>query len=355
MYVAPRVRLDDDPLFPLRMTCVVVIGLALAVFLRSPMPTIYPAVMFGMIAGLRGAYNPLRAPAGPILFSVAIWIMSGVVTLFWSLPLAFIAIAALIMFGAFYLAMKSSNPAALLLIMPLVIMSVLGLSNYQSMVMLRDEMTKAALFTALTAPVLFYLLPTRATWLDDPVYKPVLTDGLAARAAIRTLVLLLFCAWTYAVLGAGNMMLAMGASFALMFPTRETLIGEALERSHATVLGGAIGIAIMLVVDVIAQPLVFVGLVALATLYLSNKIATGRHAAMVYQFGASAMISVVTAAIGGQEPMYSLLTRVVLTFGGAIAAVFLVVLLEAMLLGNRPAHASQPDGPAPTLAAPGRG
>lgn len=332
MYVAPRPKAEDDPLFPIRMTCVVVIGIGLAIWFRSPMVPIYPSVMFGMIASLRGAYNPARAPAGPIMFTIAIWIMSGLVTMLWSLPMVFIGVAALIMFGAFYLAMKASNPAALLLLMPLVITSILGLSNYQSMVMLRDEMTKAALMTALVAPVLFYLLPTKATWFDNPVYTPAISDHIATRALIRTGVLLLFCGWTYAVLGAGNMMLAMGASFALMFPTHDTLKGEAMERTHATLLGGAIGVGIILVVDVVAQPAVFIGLVALATLYLSQKVVTGRHPAMVYQFGASAMISVATAALGGQEPMYALMTRVVLTFGGAIAAVYLVVFLENLLV-----------------------
>lgn len=339
MYVAPRVREDDDPLYAIRLTSVVVLGIGLAVWFRSPMPPIYPSLMLGMMAGLRGAYNPLRAPAGPIMFTLAMWIMSGLVTMFWSLPLAFLAVATLIVFGAFYLAMKSSNPIAVLLIMPLIITSVLGLSSYQSMVMLRDEMTKAALFTALATPVLYYIFPPKAKWLDDPVYKAVLTDGIAARAAIRTFVLMLFCAWTYAVLGGSNMMLAMGATFALMFPTRDTLIGEAMERTHATILGGGIGLVIMVIVDVVAQPMVFIGLVALATLYLANKMVTGKYPAMVYQFGASAMISVATSAIGGQEPTYALMTRVVLTFGGAIAAVFLTVFLERVFIREKPAPA----------------
>jgi len=335
MYVAPRVTEEDDPLLPIRLTAVVVLGLGLAVLFRSPMPPIYPSLMFGMIAGLRGAYNPARAPMGPIMFTAAMWIMSGLVTMLWSLPVMFIAVAALVMFAAFFLAMKSSNPVALLLIFPLVITSVLGLSSYQSMVMLREEMTKAALFTALAAPVLYWIFPPKATWLDDPVYKPMLTDGIAARAAIRTLVLLLFCAWTYAVLGGSNMMLAMGASFALVFPTRETLLTEAMERTHATILGGAIGIVILVVVDVIAQPMVLIGLTAVAVLYLGHKMISGRHPAMVYQFGASAMISVVTSAIGGAEPNYALFTRVVLTFGGAIVGVFLTIGLEKLLLREK--------------------
>ena len=46
-------------------------------------------------------------------------------------------------------------------------------------------------------------------------------------------------------------------------------------------------------------------------------------------------ISVATSAIGGQEPGYAPLTRVVLTFGGAIAAVFLTVFLESFIRSGK--------------------
>jgi hypothetical protein len=340
MYVAPRIKLEDDPLFPARMACVVVLGLGLAIYFRSPMPPIYPAVMFGMMAGMRGAYNPIRAALAPVSLTLAMWIMSGVVTLFLPLPAVLFVVIALIMFGAFYLAIKSSNPVAMLLLMPLILMSIMGISSYDSMILMRAEMTKAGFFTLLAAPVLYYLLPTRATWFDDPVYTPVHSDGIAVRAAIRTAVLMMFCGWIYAVLGAANLMLALGATFVLLFPTRDTLLTEAKERSHATLLGGGIGVAIMAIIGVIAQPIFFILLVALGTVYMSHKMATGRHPGMVYQFGASAMISVATAAIGGQEPTYALMTRLVLTFGGAIAAAFLTVFLENIFLGKKAVEAT---------------
>ena len=340
MYVAPRPKEEDDPLFAVRMTCVVIAGIVFAIVCRSPMAPIYPSLMYGMIAGSRGAFSIGRAIAAPLSFTIGMWLMVGLVTMLGSLPLLLFGVIAAIMFGAFYLAMKSSNPLPMLLLMPLVMASVLGIGSYQSMTMLRDEMSKAALFAALVAPVLYFLLPTKATWVDKPVYAAVHSDGVAARAAIRTLVLLLFCCWIYITLGSANMMLAIGATFVLMFPTRETLQAEAWERSFSTLLGGGVGIVIILIVNVVAHPLIFLLLVALGALYFSQKMVDGRHPAMVYQFGASAMISVATAAVGGQEPTYALLTRVILTFGGAVAAAYLTILLESLFVGKKTVEAT---------------
>ena len=335
MYIPPRVSLDDDPLYPYRMTAVVLLGMALAIFFRSPMAPIYPSLMFGMMAGMRGAFNPVRALMGPIMFSIAVWLMSGVVTMFWSLPLLFIAVAALIMFAAFMLAMKAGNPAAMLLLASLVMMSILGLSNYSAMTLLREEMTKACLFTALAAPVLYYLFPTKATWFDNPVYAPTLTGNFAISAAIRTFALIVLCFWTYAVQGGGGIMLGIGACFVLIFPTPDGLRAEAYERTLATILGSGVGILVLFAVQVAAQPILLFGFTALATLFLSQKMATGRLPAMVYQFGGSAMISVATAPLSTSEPIDAIVTRVILTFGGAIAAVYLVLLLEKLLIRNK--------------------
>jgi hypothetical protein len=43
MYVAPRPRREDDPLFAIRLASGAVLGLLIALLVQSPMPMLMPA------------------------------------------------------------------------------------------------------------------------------------------------------------------------------------------------------------------------------------------------------------------------------------------------------------------------
>ena len=69
-----------------------------------------------------------------------------------------------------------------------------------------------------------------------------------------------------------------------------------------------------------------------AGLYFGTRMMTGREPPMVYQFGFSAMLALVGGSLTSSEPGYAVLTRVVLTLAGAMAAVLLTALLEALFV-----------------------
>jgi len=337
MYVAPRPREEDDPNFAIRLSIIPVLGLALGIVLQSPMAMIYPTLMYSLMAGQRKALNVGRALGGPLAFIVMLWLMSWVVSLTINLPLVMVAVMTLIFFAGFYMIGKTGNPAGMLVIVSALMMSILGTGSYMAMTVLRDEMSKAALASAVITPLLYLLIPpgTREKAVD--VYAPFHEDQLALRAAIRAGVLLLFSFWLYAVIDTTNLMLAVSAVFVLTFPTSETIFAEARERSLSTVMGGIAALAVLAVLTFIAQLPVLLVLAFLATLFFSQKMITGRHPAMVYQYAASVMISMVGGALATQEPGYAFLTRAVLTIAGAIGAAFLTSLLEALLLKPAPA------------------
>ena len=343
MYVAPRPREEDDPHFGVRLSIVPVVGLVIGIALQSPMAMIFPTLMYSLMAGQRKALNIGRALGGPIAFIVMLWVMSWVVSLTINLPVVMVLVMALIFFAGFYMIGKTGNPAGMLVIVSALMMSILGSGSYMAMTILRDEMSKAALASAIITPLLYLLIPPATREKAVDVYAPFHEDQLALRAAIRTGVLLLFALWLYAVVDTSNMMLAISAVFVLTFPTSETIFAEAKERSFATIMGGLAALGVLAVLTVVAQLPVLLVLAFLATLFFSQKMITGRHPAMVYQYAASVMISMVGGALATQEPSYAFLTRAALTVIGAIGAAFLTSLLEALLL--KP-------GPAPALAAP---
>ena len=72
MYVAPRPHVDDDPLFAVRLSSAAVVGFGLAILLQSPMPMLPPALIVGLIAGIRTAFDPKKAVGGPVAMVIMV-------------------------------------------------------------------------------------------------------------------------------------------------------------------------------------------------------------------------------------------------------------------------------------------
>lgn len=152
------------------------------------------------------------------------------------------------------------------------------------------------------------------------------------RGAIRGGVLLLLTYWLYTVVDESNMMLAVAAIFVMVFPTRERRWSEARQRIVATLLGGAVALAVLAAASVSAHLLNVLLLVFLGALFLADRMATGRHPPMVYQVALSAMIAIVGATLSAKAPLDTVLLRIALTMGGAISAALLTGLLEALIV-----------------------
>ena len=100
----------------------------------------------------------------------------------------------------------------------------------------------------------------------------------------------------------------------------------------ATLLGAAMALLLLFCFTIVGHLSVMVLLLFLAGLYFGTRMMTGREPPMVYQFGFSAMLALVGGSLTSSEPGYAVLTRVVLTLAGAMAAVLLTALLEALFV-----------------------
>jgi hypothetical protein len=332
MYVAPSPLEEEDPLFAVRLAVIPVIGFAVGLATGSYMPMIYPTLMFGLMAGSRGAFNPGRAFGGPIAMSAMMWIMSGITSMLLGMPALLILVMGLVFFAGFFLILKTGNPAGMLLTITALLPSVMGMTSQDMMFLMRDEMTKAALFAAIFIPLLYAVFPVVTTRKDDPKYAPVHTTQVGLRAAIRAVVMVGLALWLYSILDASNVMLGVAAAFVLTFPTRQTLFAEAWQRTYGTVLGGGLALAILAAANLLGHLPLLLMLVFLASLLMTDRMMHGKHPAMVYQYAASVMLALVGTALVSQEPNYAFIQRVVLTLVGAVGAAVATSLLEALLL-----------------------
>jgi len=332
MYIAPRPLLDDDPHFAVRAALMPLIGLVLAMWLRSPLPMIYPTLMFSLLATNRKAFNPSRVFAAPIVFGGALWIMSGIFVTLQGLPLVLVTVMGTLFFLAFYMIQRTGTAFGMLIIVAGVLMTIMGLGSYTAMDYLRAEMTKAALCSAVVIPVLYALLPPATSELHVDDAGPAFGYGWGTRAAIRTVVLLGYTLFLYTILDFSNMMLAIAGMFVLVHSTRQSIWREAGQRSFSVLLGGLAGLGILAAMQVVGHLFVLMALIFLVTLYFANKMVTGRLPPMAYQDAASVMISLVGSALATSEPGFAFIQRAALTIAGTLVAALAVSILDTLLV-----------------------
>jgi outer membrane protein len=243
VFIAHRPRVEDDPLYAVRLAIMPVVGLFVGIALRSPLASVFPVMMYALMATNRKAFDPGRVFAAPIIFSAALWIMSGVVVTLQGMPLALLAATALIYFTAFYLIQRTGNAMGLLLIVAMALMSIMALGSYASMSFLRSEMTKAALATAIVSPILYWLLPAATTEKNVDVTVPAYDDGWAVRAAIRTVVMFIYTLILFTFLDASNIFLAIAGMFVLVQSRPGPIWSETRMRIESVLLGGVLAIA----------------------------------------------------------------------------------------------------------------
>ncbi|MFT4012754.1 MAG: hypothetical protein QM682_04995 [Paracoccus sp. (in: a-proteobacteria)] len=344
MYVAPRPEYDDDPWFAVRLALLPVIGFVMGMLLQSPMPMIYPVLLFSLPASARKAFNPGRNFGAPVMFSGMLWIMSWVVVFFGPIPLTLILIIGLIYFAGFYLIQVTGSAVGMLIIVAAALMSIMGLGSYDSMAWLRSEMTKAAFISAIVAPVLHMLMPVRTTEIHEDVYDPAEPDGRAIRAGIRAVVLLAYTLFLYTFIDFGNIMLAVAGMFVLVFTTRESIWRETAQRSFSVILGGVMALIVLGALSLVGHLFVLLGLVFLMTLWACHKMQTGKLPSMAYQDAASIMISMVGSALATSDPTWAFMQRAALTMVATVISAMVVIWLDQLLTGRTARHVSEVAG-----------
>lgn len=332
MYIAPRPTFEDDPLFAVRLAIVPIVSFAIGMMVQSPMAMLYPTLAVSLVAGHRKALSITRALAAPIMLGGMIWVMSFFVELFMGLPGLLLGFAALICFVGFFLIQKTGNSMGMLLIVSILMMTIMGTSSYVSMTYLRAEMFKAAMTAALLTPIAYAVLRPRATTEFVEVHTPVRDTLIAKRALIRTAVLMAFTGLLVTVVDSSNMLLAIGAMFAIIYPYTDQVWQEVRERTVSTLGGGIMALVLLALLGISAHIMVLFGVTALMLLWLGHKMMLGRMSPMTYQYAGSVMVSIAGSALMSSEPSFAFFQRLVLTLIGGVGAAIAVAVLETLLL-----------------------
>lgn len=329
MYVTPRPKESEDPLYAVRLGLTGMLAYAAIPILDPALPPIIAALPVGLIAAQRKAFNPVKMIAAPVVMIVLVYMMTWFVGELRPMPVVYVGAMWLTYFVAFRMILKTGEPMGMLIIIVAVLMSVMGMHGSATVETMRDGFVQAALVAAVVGPIVYLILParTKEMHVDNPTPSP---GGIDVGAAIRATVLLGLSFWLYSVMQPSDMMMVMVAAMVIVFPTRNAVWSEAGQRVRATFYGTAVALAV-LSLFIFSQHLpILLGLVFLSGLFFGSRMLSGPQPSMVYQYGFSVMLSLVAGALSTQDAGYASFTRIVLTLAGAFAAAFTVALLDAI-------------------------
>ncbi|MDN5780920.1 MAG: FUSC family protein [Luteimonas sp.] len=337
MYVTPRPRVDDDPLYAVRLAFVGMLSYAAIPLIDPSLPPVIAALPVGMIGAQRMAFSWGKAIGGPLAMIVLTCLMAWLVQVLDVMPLVYTGLMWLLYFAGFRMILVSGAPAGMLVVIVTVLMSVMGMHGSATVESMRDGFVQASLVALVLAPLAYLLFPaaTTAQHVDDP------TPGVGNAnigAAIRATVLLALSFWLYSVMQPSDMMMAVIAAMVLVFPTRDAVFSEAIQRIRATLLGAAVALGILAMFVLSPHLPVLLALIFLGCLWLGSLMFSGRYPSNVYQYAMSVALSLVAGALSTQDAGYATFTRIALTLGGAFAAALSVALLDALTRwSDRPA------------------
>lgn len=334
MFVAPRPRAEDDPLFAVRLAIGAVLAFIAAMVLRPSMPMLAPALTVGIMGGMRLAFDPKKAVGGPVAMAVIMSLMAFLVEMLRPFPMALVFGVGAIYTVSYAWILRSGHPLGMLVLVATALMSIMGFSSIDGMIFVRDAFVEGAGVTLCVVRLLYVLLPPAASERAVEHYPAGLGGRFLLRGAIRGGVLLLLTFWLYTVADRSNLMLAVAAIFVMVFPTRAQQWAEARERIFSTVLGGAMALVVLGSATLTAHLINVMLMVLLASLVLGDRMLHGRQPPMVYQFALSSMIAVVGAALTTGAPLDTTVLRIVLTMAGTVVAALLTSLIEDILLSN---------------------
>ena len=334
MYVAPRPRLEDDPQFALRLGILCAISFAAIQWIQPVVPALVVTLPIAILAGQRKRFDPVLGIVAPLLFIVIVWAMTLVVELTRQTPVLMIAAAFWTSFAGFWVIRRTGSPVGMLIIMAAALLSIMGLKAPAMLFYFRDGFTQGALLSVAVVPVLYWLIPPSSQEVHQREVH-LIEDRRGIGSLNRAVVLLLLCFWLYAVMPASDMILAIGAIFVLVFPTRGQAVSEAMQRTLATLYGTGAALLVLLALSWNAHFAILLGLVSLAGLLFGWWMMEGRHPSMVYQYALSVCIALVAIALSSQSPAYASIMRILLTGAGGISAAILVGLLDSLLLSPR--------------------
>ncbi len=217
----------------------------------------------------------------------------------------------------------------MLIVIVALLMSIMGMNGTATLETMRDGFTQASLVALVVGPLVYILLPaaTKDVHVDDPTPS---SGNVEIGAIIRATVLLGLSFWLYSVMQPSDMMMAMIAAMVIVFPTRQRVWGEAVQRIRATLYGATVALILLSLFTVSPHLPIVLGLIFLSGLFFGSKMLHGHHPSMVYQYAFSVTLALVAGALSTQDPAYASFTRIVLTLVGAFTAAFAVALLDML-------------------------
>ena len=329
MYVTPRPDFREDPNYGIRLGLTGAFAYAAIPLLDPVLPPIIAALPVGLIAAQRRVFDPAKLIGGVVAMIVLPWIMTWLVVSLRPMPLAYVTVIWGFYFAGFLMILRTGAQAGMLIVIVTVLFSVMGMHGSATVETLRDGFLQAAVVTLVVGPIVYLLVPaqTRERHTDDPMPGQ---GNAVTGAIIRATVLLGLSFWLYAVMEPSDMMMAVVAAMVLVFPTRESVFSEALQRVRATLRGGALTLAILALFILSPHLPIILGLIFLCGLWLGQKMLFGPHPSMVYQYAFSVVLALVAGALSTQDAGYATFTRIVLTLTGAFSAAIAVALLDAL-------------------------
>ena len=333
MYVAPRPRVQDDPRFALRLALLCVISFAAIQWIKPAVPALVVTLPLSILAGQRKRFDPVLGLVAPLLFAGIVWAMFLLVTLTRDMPVLLLTLAFGLFVLGFRVVRRTGSPIGMLIIMAASLMSIMGLKAPAMLPAFRDGFTQGALLSVVAVPMLYGLIPP-ATQDRHRREVALVPDPHGIGSINRASVLMLLCFWLYAVMPPSDMILAIGAIFVLVFPTRGAAMSEAGQRILATIYGTAAALVVLTVLSRDGHFAVLLTLVALAGAVFGGLMMTGRFPTMVYQYALSVCLALVAVALSSQAPAYAFVMRILLTAVGAVSAALLVALLDRLFIAE---------------------
>ncbi|MDX7953547.1 FUSC family protein [Lichenihabitans sp. Uapishka_5] len=334
MTALPRPDTTLDPHFALRCA----IGITLTYVLVEPLgvqpASILPAMAVSQICSQRGDYSPSKTFVGAVITIAIIWMTFGVTTLVREEMLVFVSVILAILYGAFYFLLRTGNPLAILVIIFTTLLSVLSAESPAAAEAMRDAYTVTSIVTALLVPVLNLVLPVSrvdaspAAVAAAPAGDP--QAGMQALLRVLALAPILFGLWF--VFPPSDVIMPIMACLVLAYPTRSAQRTETFERLTATMLGGVISLAILLLFSWQAQFPALYLLIFLVALWFTRRMVTGPASVNTYQVSLTVIAGLVSTGMTSSHPMQDAVQRLVLTFGGTAMALAGLVFLASILV-----------------------
>ncbi|WP_454916199.1 FUSC family protein [Xanthobacter sediminis] len=332
MHVAQRPRIEDDPLFPVRLAAGASLSFIAALWMETPFPMLVPIITVNLMGGMRHAFNPQTGIGAPIALLVMICAVAFLLDLAMPLPLVMM----FLLFGIFTLAqlliLKTGSHAGMLLTIVSALLGFMRLESSHFMINIRDSLYQAALCALVLVPLLYALLPTASREVEEEHLEAAPGGYYIRRAAIRASVLCFVIFWLEFALHPSNMVFMIVTIFVLCFPTEERRWAEAFERVVATLIGGALTLTVLGLFNLAAHLPVLAGLIFLSGLFMGNRMMNGRFPPMVYQFSLVTLVGLLATSLTTGEPFDATAKRMILSFCAAISAAFLTALLEVIFV-----------------------